>query len=193
LDNATIRTDEETALDLRRLSAEEVLLTLAEPITGIVDLGNARVSVLYDNPRRWPTEIRLDGFTYDTLLAVKGDSPREIVQKRYVSTPTAMPVEILPSKYRLAWLDRNGDGYRPQPYEQLAAFYRRMGHDDQARRVLLMKQRRRRATQNPAGKLWGYILDFSVGYGYRPWLAFIWLTSLLESLLTYNRLPYSHA
>jgi hypothetical protein len=41
--------------------------------------------------------------------------------------------------------------------------------------------------------LWGYILDFSVGYGYRPWLAFIWLTSLLESLLTYNRLPYSHA
>jgi hypothetical protein len=179
LDDATIRTKGKTALDLRRLSAEEVLLTPAEPIIGIVDLRNARVSVLCDNPRKWPTEIRLDGFTYDTLLAVRGDGPREIAQKRYVSTPATTPVDILPSKYRLAWLDRNSDGYRPQPYEQLAAFYRRMGHDDQARRVLLMKQRRRRTTQNPAGKLWGYILDFSIGYGYRPWLAFIWLTSLV--------------
>lgn len=179
LDGVTIRTKEKTALDFRRLSAEEVILTPAEPPIGIVDLGNARVSVLYDNPRRWPTEIRLDGFIYDTLLAVKEDNPKDVTQQRYMSTPASTPADILPSRYRLAWLDRNGHGYRPQPYEQLAAFYRRMGHDDQSRRVLLMKQRRRRATQNPAGKLWGYVLDFSVGYGYRPWLAFIWLTSLV--------------
>jgi len=46
-------------------------------------------------------------------------------------------------------------------------------------KVLLVKQRRRRSTQNVGGKLWGYLLDWSVGYGYRPWLAAIWLISLI--------------
>jgi hypothetical protein len=179
LNGATIRTKEKVALDFRRLSAEEVILTPAEPIVGIVDLGNARVSVLYDSPGTWPTEIHLDGFIYDTLLAAKEDNLTNLAQQRYVTTPAGMPTEILPSKYRLAWLDRNEIGYRPQPYEQLSAFYRRMGHDDQARQVLLTKQRRRRATQNLTGKFWSYLLDFSVGYGYRPWLAFIWLTTLV--------------
>ena len=79
----------------------------------------------------------------------------------------------------MAWLQLDGGRYRPQPYEQLAAFYRRIGHDHDARRVLLAKQRARRTTLRPYAKAWAYLLDATVGYGYRPWLAGIWLVVLL--------------
>jgi hypothetical protein len=64
---------------------------------------------------------------------------------------------------RLAWLARDKVGYRPQPYEQLAGFYRRLGHDEEARKVLLAKQRRRRAGLSNTGKIFGLVLDGLVG------------------------------
>jgi hypothetical protein len=79
---------------------------------------------------------------------------------------------------RLAWLNRDLNAYRPQPYEQLAGFYRRIGHDDDARRVLLAKQRTRSSALRPYARAWGYLLDWTVGYGYRPWLAGFWLLVL---------------
>ena len=30
-----------------------------------------------------------------------------------------------------------------------------------------------------AGKIWGYLLDCFIGYGYQPWLAAIWLVALV--------------
>ncbi len=80
---------------------------------------------------------------------------------------------------RLDWIGREPAGYLPQPYEQLATWFRRIGHDDDARRVLLAKQRHRRATLGPAGRVWGWVLDWTVGYGYRPWGAGLWLLFLL--------------
>ncbi|WP_066944743.1 hypothetical protein [Microtetraspora fusca] len=80
---------------------------------------------------------------------------------------------------RLAWLRRDPVGYRPQPYEQLAAYYRRIGHESDARRVLLAKQRGRRRTLRLPGVLWGWQLDVIVRYGYRPWLAGVWAGLLL--------------
>ncbi len=52
------------------------------------------------------------------------------------------------------------------------------GHDHNARRVLLTKQRHRRRTLKPVARAWGHLLDVAVGYGYRPWLAGIWLLTL---------------
>jgi hypothetical protein len=87
---------------------------------------------------------------------------------------------------RLAWIRRT-PGYTPQPYEQLAGWYRKIGHDDDARRVLLAKQRHRRRTLHPAGRAWGHLLDVTVGYGYRPWLAGLWLSALtLLGTLTFG-------
>lgn len=176
---ATIRTTEKIGLDFRRLVAEELLLTPKEPVVGIVDLGNARVSVLCDDPGTWPRDIRLDGFSYDSLVTVSTHDDTDIRIQKYTSDLANTSADTLPSRDRLVWLSLNSIGYRPQPFEQLAAFYRRIGHDDQARKVLLAKQRRRRSTQNIGGKLWGYLLDGSVGYGYRPWLAAIWLIALV--------------
>jgi hypothetical protein len=178
-DGARIKAAGRTGLDFRRLVAEELLLTPAEPVVGIVDLGNARVSVLYDDPITWPADIRLDGFVYDSLVTPATRNESDGIAQRYLSDSANTSAAILPSKDRLLWLEHNCIGYRPQPFEQLATFYRRMGHDDQARKVLLAKQRRRRSTQNLGGKLWGYLLDWSVGYGYRPWLAATWLIALV--------------
>lgn len=176
LDGAIIRAGD-TGLDCRRLVAEELILTPAEPIAGSVDLGGARVSVFCDDPATWPADLRLDGFIYGSLIA----RSRRSGPDRHVTDTSDAVAEILPAKERLPWLKRNALGYRPQPYEQLAQLYRNIGHDDESRKVLLAKQRNRRSTQTIAGKFWGYLLDWSVGYGYRPWLASLWLITLVTA------------
>lgn len=129
----------------------------AEPV-GAVDLQGATAAVLHDREQSWPKVVLLDGFVYGSLRSDR--------------TPLHEGVA-----HRVAWIRRN-PGYAPQPYEQLAACYRRAGHDDIARRVLLEKQRHHRRTLNPLGRLWGYLLDAAVGYGYRPWLSAVWMTTL---------------
>jgi hypothetical protein len=124
-------------------------------LAGVVDLSGAVVGGLRDDPAGWPTELRLDGLRYADL------APQ------------------LPAAARLRWLALDRSGYQPQPYEQLAAQYRKVGHEEDARRVLLVKQRRLRATLGPAGRVWGLVQDATVGYGYRPWLAGVWLVVLL--------------
>jgi len=123
-------------------------------LQGILDLTAAKTSSYHDDPAFWPYTLRLDRFVYD---AIEGASTTE----------------------RLEWLRRNQRGYSPQIYEQLAAVYRRTGHDEDARRILIAKQRRRFAQGNLAGKLGGFLLDCTVGYGYRTWLALVWLAGLL--------------
>ncbi|MYT69621.1 MULTISPECIES: oxidoreductase [unclassified Streptomyces] len=138
--------------------AEALDLRFATAPRGTVNLRNAHFTRIQDAPGTWPPSLGLDGLTYDWL---ESTAPR---RRDDVTN-------------RLAWLRRD-DGYCPQPYEQLGLNYRRLGHDDEARRVLLHRQRRRRATLGPAGRLWGYLLDATVGYGYRPWLAGLWLALL---------------
>ncbi|MCN9240562.1 hypothetical protein NGF19_07095 [Streptomyces sp. RY43-2] len=123
-----------------------------------MDLQGARAATLRDHERSWPREVRLDGFVYGSLRSDKNSLREDMA-------------------YRLAWIRRN-PGHAPQPYEQLATCYRQSGHDDAARRVLLEKQRHRRRTLHPARRAWGCLLDATVGYGYRPWLAGLWLAAL---------------
>lgn len=143
------------ALCCQRMQAEEMLLRPARPVTGTVDFGHARVTLLRDEPATWPEEIQLDGLTYQTL-----DPP-------------------MTSRERLEWLSRDTDGIQPQPYEQLAQSYRALGQDGEGRAVLLAKQRHRRATQTAPHRVWGYMQDMTVGYGYRPLRAAGWLAALL--------------
>ncbi|MER5947923.1 oxidoreductase [Streptomyces sp. NPDC001904] len=138
--------------------AEALDLRFATAPRGRVNLRNAHFARIQDTPGTWPPSLGLDGLTYDWL---ESTAPR---RRDDVTN-------------RLAWLRRD-EGYCPQPYEQLGVNYRRLGHDDEARRVLLHRQRHRRATLGPAGRLWGYLLDATVGYGYRPWLAGLWLALL---------------
>jgi hypothetical protein len=147
---------ENRALRGRGLVAGELLLTPAS-VEGMVDLSRARVGALRDSDATWPSSLRLDGLSYDQLI----------------------PFEIVDVRRRCDWLARDEAVYRPQPYEQLAAYYRRLGHDDEARVVLLAKQRARRATLAPLTRVFGYLTDGLVGYGYRSWRAGWWLSALL--------------
>ena len=87
----------------------------------------------------------------------------------------------LPAVRRLGWLARSRE-FRPRPFRQLAEFYRSSGRDEDARLVVLLTaQRMRRRTPGPAGRVYGVLLDLTVGYGYRPWLAGAWLLGLLAA------------
>ncbi|WP_030191012.1 hypothetical protein [Streptomyces violaceorubidus] len=155
LRDAALTHQDGTALSLRSTQARETDLRTRRPIDGVVDARNARLGTLHDAQDTWPTDLRLADATYDTL---------------------AFP---LPAAERVRWIRRTTGDYLPQPYEQLAATYRRLGHEDEARTVLLAKQRARRATLPAHTRLWGHVQDAAVGYGYRPLRAGLWLLALL--------------
>lgn len=153
------------ALTCRLMQAVDVNLTLARPPSGTVDLRGAQVTYLHDSERSWPDVVELEGFVYGSIKADEAGERREAVGRRNSVAS------------RVAWI-RRCPGYNPQPYEQLASWYRQAGHDDEARRVLLAKQRHRRQTLPRLARVWGHLLDVTVGYGYRPWLAGVWLLAL---------------
>jgi hypothetical protein len=145
------------ALDLEGARARAVRLLLQTQPDGRVDLTNAHIGDLYDSQATWPEALLLSGFVYDALHA----DPKVTYEAR------------------LNWLGRDPGGYQPQLYEQLAAYYRRAGQDDDARKVAIAKQRRRRQTLNLAGKVWTSLLRWTVGYGYQSWKAGVWLLGLV--------------
>ncbi|MEU3920006.1 oxidoreductase [Streptomyces sp. NPDC029004] len=147
------------------MQAVDFDFTLAGQPSGTVDLRGAQVSFLHDSDHSWPEVVELDGFVYGSIKVDEAGERREAVGRRDSVA------------HRVAWI-RRSPGYSPQPYEQLASWYRRAGHDDDARRVLLAKQCHRRRTLSPAARVWGHLLDVTVGYGYRPWLAGVWLLAL---------------
>ncbi len=153
--NGVLRSpDTPYALHASHLEAREVHLKYAEPVDGVVSLAHSRIGTLSDDPDTWPERLRLNGLVYETLRG--GGVGR-----------------------RVEWIERDPYGFLPQPYEQLAAWYLRDGNDTLARRTLLAKQRARRRTFSAGGRLWGRLLDITVGYGYRPWLAALWFGLLL--------------
>lgn len=127
----------------------------AEPVQGTITLRGSRLDLLHISPETWPDQVRLDGLTYTRL------GPHE------------------PAERRLPVLERDTEGYVPFAYEQLTAAYRHVGDDAAARTVQLAKQRRHRTTLPWYAKVWGYLQDATVGYGFRPTRAAVWLLSLL--------------
>ena len=107
-----------------------------------------------DDPFKW----HLDGFIYD----------------RFANPITAnAPV-------RVRWLAKRCDGatFSPQPYEQAAKVLFRMGHDRDAREILLKKERLqttdKRTTQPRKFLRWSW--DVFAGYGYRLRYTAMWMT-----------------
>jgi hypothetical protein len=142
-------------MDASTVTADMFLLHVGDPAASSISLRQANVRQLRGSPVHWPSQVSMDGLSYETL------DPQ------------------LPAAQRLEWLRRDGGRYVPQPYEQLSAAYRRLGDDAGARQVQLAKQRLRRGTLKPTTKFWGYLQDWTVGYGYQPARAVAWLLALL--------------
>jgi hypothetical protein len=87
-----------------------------------------------------------------------------------------------PATRRMRWFGLEVADYHPQPYEQLAGYYRSLGHDEQARVVQIAKERHRRVGLNLPGRLWGRLQDLAVGYGYQPIKALVWLVALVVTV-----------
>jgi hypothetical protein len=143
------------SLECFRLQARELDLRFAQAPGGEVNLAYAEIGILHDNPNSWPRMLRLDGLTYQTLRPM-----------------------LRPGR-RLDWLRRGGPEYLPQPYEQLARLYGGYGDDNAARVVHLAQYRHRRATLSWPGRLWSWLQDVTVGYGYQPARAALWLVAML--------------
>lgn len=143
------------SVDCFRLQARELDLRFAQPPGGEVNLAHAEIGILHDHPGSWPRVLRLDGLTYQTLRP------------------------MLPPERRLDWLRRGGPEYLPQPYEQLARLYGGYGDDNGERTVHLAQYRHRRTTLSWPGRLWSWLQDVMVGYGYQPARAALWLVAML--------------
>ena len=117
---------------------------------GLVDLIGAKTSLLIDDHAvlTGPNPLfRLDGFEYD---GISPSSPQDV-------------------NTRLKWINRQPP-YNPQPFDQLAAVFRRNGQERKATKVLVHKRRaRRRILEAWWSKRWDEFLDLSVLYGWQAW------------------------
>jgi hypothetical protein len=154
LTDARLANPGDLALAAGNLRVQELVLRPAAPVEGVVDLSDATIGVLRDDPASWPDRLLLDGLTYETL------DP------------------LLPASQRLRWLRADSDG-GPQPYEQLASHYNAIGQPAQGRDVLYARERAQHQERNPAARAWSALQDITVGYGYRPRRALGWLALLL--------------
>lgn len=143
------------AIRCRYTQAATLVLDSDSSVDGTVDLRYSQFTDIRDNPACWPVSVRLSGLRYDAL-----DPP-------------------LPPAQRVQWLRRDVDGYLPQNYETLAAMYRRLGDDASARFVLLARERERRAQLPWYNRVWSWLQEVTVGYGYRPLRATAWLAVFL--------------
>ncbi len=91
---------------------------------GVVDLTNASVGILVDDPHSWPRkgELRLAGFTYEALGSNTDYS--------YYN--------------RIGWLKRQfsphlSEDFRPQPFEQLITVLKKSGRENESRNVAIEK------------------------------------------------------
>jgi hypothetical protein len=69
--------------------------------------------------------------------------------------------------------------YAAQPYQQLAAGYQALGDDLQARQILMAQRDDQLTRTKPrprwSERLWGRITKVTLGYGYQPWRALLFL------------------
>ncbi|MFI6337492.1 oxidoreductase [Streptomyces sp. NPDC050535] len=158
LERARFTFDDDQELSLRRVQTPELRFLGERPERGKVVLSGAKVVNLVDSAASWPGPggLHMGGFGYENLV----------------------PQGAFPLTRRLEWVAAATAEYNPEPYERLATVLRNSGEDEDAREVLLAKQRRRRETLPLAAKLWGYAQDWTVAYGYRPGRAALWMAVL---------------
>jgi hypothetical protein len=132
---------------------------LARPAGGMA-LGDAKAGRVVDDDKSWPMEpnsIDLSGFAYERF-----HDPGKV-------------------KDRIAWLERQKGGFKPQPYDQLAQVLSQMGNERDARKVSVAKYQKLRTSGQLGrlGRIANLLFEWTVSYGYHPSLSLAWLLALL--------------
>jgi hypothetical protein len=188
LAGAQLRNDCGRALHAERLQADrDLFLNHKFAATGAgagvaVDLSGARVggTFMFD-PARLEHKA-----TSHRLLAVDGLT--------YAGVP-----EPISAKCWRHLLRHSTPRYAAQPYQQLAAGYRALGDEREARETLIKQRDHQLARSGPDGqpartdaddqlartdpgcpeRLWGWITKYTLGYGYKPWRALWFLGAVV--------------
>ncbi len=129
---------------------------------GMVSLANAKVGVFIDEGTQWPKAgmVLLNGFEYGLL---SGNSRTDW-------------------RSRLNWLRGfKPKAFNPQPFTMLSSVLRRAGHDYDAKMIAIARHREARTYMHPGLLPWfgNLLMDVTCGYGYRPWLAAVWMLVFL--------------
>ena len=132
--------------------------------SGVLNLHNAEVDVLQDEPSCWPDKgkLFLNGFRYRQIGSIKPGATDAKDRGRWL---------LLQPEHEL------GSDFKPQPFEQLGRVLRLTGHATDARRIGVLKQRMLRR----AGKIPTYMRPLHwlfgavVGYGYWTSRVMLWI------------------
>jgi hypothetical protein len=156
-----------------------------KPVLGRVSLKGAAAAELDDNwigrtNAYWPSDLRLDGFTYTTISA---DNTATLSQRL-----DWIRGNRTGKTWRRARRDHAADtgaAFASGPYEQLFDLYQRAGNDTDAREIAIVRRRDQRkfGTLRWYRKLFNQLLDYSIGYGYRTWEALAMLVGLYMVVL----------
>ena len=125
------------------------------PEKSALDLRYSKVGTLLNSQNSWPAKgsLLVDGFVYDQF------------------DDRALPE----AKVQVGWLQRQPQlRLLPQPFEQLAAVLRKMGLEEDARIVMIAKNEEHASYLHWRSEwIWYGLLGKLIGYGYRPWRAFV--------------------
>ena len=125
-------------------------------IGGQLDCSGAVVESRSDTQHRW----NLDGLTYSRLpLDPLGTGPAGWLDLFRTATPA----------------------YAAQPYQQLVSVYQAAGHDRDVRQILIAQRRAQldRGILTGRDRLWTRITGITLGYGYQPWRALLFLLGVV--------------
>ncbi|MEM6747702.1 MAG: hypothetical protein AAF608_09805 [Pseudomonadota bacterium] len=160
------------SINLSNLHVDDLYLPPRCP-TGGMDLSRAKIGVLHDTKESWlPGTRAVDQWSFDYEETDKAPITLRGLEYDRLENPRGKTDDI---KGRIAWLKRQSEDelkerFNPQPWRQLAKTLRRMGYDDDARRVRIAQRNTYRACKE-CGWLTslGYrALDILGGYGFRP-------------------------
>jgi hypothetical protein len=187
LTGARILRPGEMAVNLNRTTVEGAFfLRSGAKVDGALSLNGANLGAIVDEPECWPAkgDLLLNRCLYGALLG-----------------------SAVESTSRLDWLARQspkrwGEDFWPQPYEQLAAVFGQMGHNEDKRRVLIEKERLARRARRARARHWttrallaahDAFMGITTGYGRLPLLAVVWMFVLWAAgTLFYAHLDQRH-
>ncbi|MCO5063888.1 MAG: hypothetical protein M9924_05660 [Rhizobiaceae bacterium] len=167
--DAVLSNPGKSALDMSRTVIKGAFFLHGKArVDGVLAMTGASIDTIHDSSPCWPK-------AGDLLL-------NRCLYRAFIDSP-------VDAGSRLDWLARQdperwGEDFWPQPYEQLGLVFREMGHIEDSRAVLIVKERRQRRARRARAKnrLWWAILAVqdgilavTVAYGRQPLLALAWL------------------
>jgi hypothetical protein len=122
-------------------------------------LNGAEIQFIWDDPGSWPKPGELD-----------------IGQLKYQAFGALSPVDIAS---RLHWLRLSATSSDPQPYDELAKYYRSVGDSGSATKVLIARDDAIYSRAEPIRRIWGKFLKVTVGYGHEPLRTVLWMLAIV--------------